>query len=150
VSGMSLTATAGERSATLAPAATAQVQRPAPPPKPRRINKSQGRVPKPRRLYMGMKPYSAAPSTRRVPHWLCDEGHAWLVVPRTDVVESGAQVSAFSYVSPDGRLAYLEEDRDAAAYLAAAGIEAATSKLWPVRHVPFASCRTFDSYAQQK
>ena len=63
------------------------------------------------------------------------------------VVASGVEVSRFSYVSPDGRLAYLEEDCDACAWLAAAGIRRATAGKWRIRRVKRARCREYPSFA---
>jgi hypothetical protein len=55
------------------------------------------------------------------PHWITDPGHAWLVVPMRDVVESGISPSPWSYISDDGHWAFLEEDADAPAFLKATG-----------------------------
>jgi len=57
-------------------------------------------------------------------YWVSDPGHGWLVVPRADVLASGAEISPYSFLSLDGRTAYLEEDVDAPAFAAAAGIDA--------------------------
>ena len=48
--------------------------------------------------------------------WQADGGHAWLVVPMAEA-RKVAGISSFSYVSPDGRTAYLEEDCDAALFI---------------------------------
>lgn len=49
-------------------------------------------------------------------HWVTDPGHGWLAVQADRVRASGADISACSYVSPDGQWAYLEEDCDAPAF----------------------------------
>lgn len=77
------------------------------------------------------------------PHWLVDESHGWLVVPMDTVRASRAEISPFSYASPDGRVAYLEEDSDARAYLRAAEIELTTLRAWPVKRVARAPCRGY-------
>lgn len=56
-------------------------------------------------------------------YWVSDPGHGWLVVPRADVQASGAEISSYSFLSRDGRTAYLEEDADAPAFAVAAGID---------------------------
>lgn len=81
------------------------------------------------------------------PHWLIDESHGWLVVPMDTVRGSGAEISPFSYASPDGRVAYLEEDSDARAYLRAAEIERTTFRNWPVKRVARARCRGYPPIA---
>ena len=59
-------------------------------------------------------------------HQLCahltlisDPGHGWLRVPLVDIARLGVEqtISSFSFI--DGHYAYLEEDCDAARYLAA-------------------------------
>src|SRR4051794_3640398 len=80
------------------------------------------------------------------PCWLVDDRHGWLVVPLSAVVASGAEITRFSYVSPDGRLAYLEEDTDARTFLVAARIERATAGKWPVKRVKRAQCRRYPSF----
>lgn len=52
-----------------------------------------------------------------------DPGHAWLEVPRAEVVASGAKISGYSYCDPLTDMAYLEEDSDAPAFLAAVGLD---------------------------
>jgi hypothetical protein len=83
------------------------------------------------------------------PHWLIDDGHGWLVVSLSAVVASGAEITRFSYVSSNGRLAYLEEDCDARAFLDAARIERATATNWPIRRVKRARCRQYPSFAPE-
>lgn len=53
--------------------------------------------------------------------WIEDPGHSWLCVPKKEVVESGADISVYSYQDPETGMAYLEEDCDACIFLAAAG-----------------------------
>src|SRR3954451_22562824 len=81
------------------------------------------------------------------PYWLIDDHHGWLVVPLSAVVASGADITRFSYVSPDGRLAYLEEDADARAFLTAARIARGTATKWQIKRVKRARCRRYDSFA---
>src|SRR3954451_14777204 len=81
------------------------------------------------------------------PYWLIDDHHGWLVVPLSAVVASGADITRFSYVSPDGRLAYLEEDTDARAFLVAARIERTTDAKWPITRVKRAQCRRYRTFA---
>ncbi len=50
-----------------------------------------------------------------------DSGHSWLEVPRAEIVASGAKISVYSYYDPVTDMAYLEEDCDAPAFLAATG-----------------------------
>ena len=80
------------------------------------------------------------------PYWLIDDGHGWLVVSVSAVLASGADITRFSYVGPDGPLAYLEEDCDAGAFLDAARIERATAAKWPVKRVRRAHCRQYPSF----
>lgn len=52
-------------------------------------------------------------------HWETDPGHGWLVVPAHHLTEMKVQnkISTCSYISDDGKIAYLEEDCDAARFL---------------------------------
>ena len=50
-----------------------------------------------------------------------DPGHGWLEIPERLVLESGAQISKYSYRAHGN--VYLEEDCDLAAYLRAAGVK---------------------------
>ena len=50
-----------------------------------------------------------------------DSGHGWLEVPTPDVVKSGVIPSKYSYRDVGNGKTYLEEDRDASAYLTAIG-----------------------------
>jgi hypothetical protein len=86
---------------------------------------------------------------KATPYWLIDDRHGWLVVPLSAVVASDADITRFSYVSPDGRLAYLEEDVDARAFLVAAGIKRATAAKWPIKRVKLAQCRRYASFAPE-
>jgi hypothetical protein len=83
------------------------------------------------------------------PYWLVDERHGWLVVPLSAVMACGAEITRFSYVSPYGRVAYLEEDVDAHTFLAAARIERATAAKWPVKRVKRAQCRRYPSFVPE-
>lgn len=51
--------------------------------------------------------------------FIADPGHGWLRVPLVDIAALGVEtaISSFSFI--DGHYAYLEEDCDAAHYLAA-------------------------------
>lgn len=80
------------------------------------------------------------------PYWLVDDGHGWLVVPMSAVVASGAYISCFSRVSPDGRCAYLEEDCDARAFVDAARFDRVTTRKWPIKRVGHAECRHYPSF----
>lgn len=52
-----------------------------------------------------------------------DPGHGWLEVPTDTLRKLGiaGQISRYSYVSDDGRTAYLEEDCDLARFAKAMG-----------------------------
>lgn len=54
-------------------------------------------------------------------NWYNDPGHGWLRVPRSELVELEIDglISGYSYISPDGRWVYLEEDMDAGVYITA-------------------------------
>ena len=67
--------------------------------------------------------------------WISDPGHAWLRVPLSDYVASGITASRFSYV--DAEYVYLEEDRDAELYLAAAQIPEPYAKYSVWREIYF-------------
>lgn len=96
-----------------------------------------GRTRPARRLYGGM---------HSTPYWLIDDSHGWLVVSLSVVVASGAEITRFSYVSPTSRLAYLEEDCDARAFLDAARIERAIATAWPIKRVKRAHCRQYPPF----
>jgi hypothetical protein len=86
---------------------------------------------------------------KTTPYWLIDDRHGWLVVPLSAVLASGADITRFSYVSPAGRLAYLEEDCDARAFLVAARIERSIAIKWPIKRVKRAQCRLYPSFARE-
>jgi len=54
-----------------------------------------------------------------------DPGHGWLEVPVKELrrLKILDRISPYSFVSRDGRTAYLEEDCDASLYVQAAGLE---------------------------
>jgi hypothetical protein len=49
--------------------------------------------------------------------WLADGGHEWLAVPITMAREVEG-ISEYSYIDPNGKVAYLEGDCDAARFIA--------------------------------
>lgn len=53
--------------------------------------------------------------------FFADPGHGWLEVSGAEVVASGVKISKYSYYDPLTNMAYLEEDCDAPAFLAAVG-----------------------------
>lgn len=61
----------------------------------------------------------ATPTPNTVYRFISDPGHGWLEVPMAEVRSLGILPSPYSYVSPDGQLAYLEEDCDAALFIKA-------------------------------
>ena len=83
----------------------------------------------------------------RLYYWICDPGHAWLVVPVDDLLSAGACITSYSYLSYDGATVYLEEDCDAPAFIAAACVPADTVGSWPVRYEePQAHVRELSPY----
>ncbi len=77
--------------------------------------------------------------------WYTDPGHGWLRVPLQAVIDAGVaeRISSCSYIAtahPGGLnataqpTAYLEEDCDAPAFLAAAGISHDTAASFPTTH----------------
>jgi len=62
--------------------------------------------------------------------FISDAGHGWLEVPTVDVIKAGITPSKYSYVDAENCLAYLEEDRDASAYLTAIGCRFDSAVLW--------------------
>ena len=48
-----------------------------------------------------------------------DPGHGWLRVPVAELKEMGIadKISPYSYISENGRFAYLEEDRDFSTFI---------------------------------
>ena len=51
-----------------------------------------------------------------------DPSHAWLAVPLQEFLDSGAEVSRYSYVSLKRDMVFLEEDLDAYRFLKAKGL----------------------------
>ena len=51
--------------------------------------------------------------------YLQDPGHGWLIVPASLVRQLGCTPSRYSYIDRNADLAFLEEDCDAAPFLAA-------------------------------
>lgn len=51
--------------------------------------------------------------------FIADPGHGWLRVPLVDIAALGLETALSSFSFIDGHYAYLEEDCDAARYLAA-------------------------------
>ena len=49
-------------------------------------------------------------------YWVADGGHEWLAVPAS-LADNVRGISPYSYISPNGRTAYLEGDLDAALFL---------------------------------
>ena len=62
--------------------------------------------------------------------FISDAGHGWLEVPTIDVIKAGITPSKYSYIDAESCLAYLEEDRDASAYLTAIGCIFDSAVLW--------------------
>jgi len=62
--------------------------------------------------------------------FISDAGHGWLEVPTIDVIKAGITPSKYSYVDAENCLAYLEEDRDASAYLTAIGCRFDLAVVW--------------------
>ena len=54
-------------------------------------------------------------------HFYADPSHGWLKVQKAELenLNLSCPISSFSYVSPDGRFYFLEEDRDASIFIAA-------------------------------
>lgn len=59
-----------------------------------------------------------------------DPGHGWLEVPVAELKQLGilGEITPFSYVSRDGKLAYLEEDCDLSTYARARGFSVGMAK----------------------
>jgi len=51
-----------------------------------------------------------------------DPSHAWLAVPLQEFLDSGAEVSRYSYVCTKRGMVFLEEDLDAGRFLNAKGL----------------------------
>lgn len=81
-------------------------------------------------------------------HFYADPAHAWLRVPKEELVNLGIdkQISAYSYMN--GNWAYLEEDCDATAFCRAKGIPPSETE----KHVDShrtnlsSSIRNYDAY----
>lgn len=59
-----------------------------------------------------MQQVKSRPVSGRRYRFFADPGHGWLEVPHSEVVASGAKISACSYYDPVTDMAYLEEDGD--------------------------------------
>ena len=57
-----------------------------------------------------------------------DPGHAWLRVPRTELVKAGCAKDISGYSYQKGRNVYLEEDRDAQIFVDARTKQGLTTK----------------------
>lgn len=59
------------------------------------------------------------------PKWYVDAAHGWLRVDTVEIAELGIEdeISSYSYLSPDGKYSYLEEDSDATVFIEAYGRE---------------------------
>ena len=77
-------------------------------------------------------------------HWIGDSGHAWLVVSAS-LAKQVSGISTYSYQSPSGSKAYLEEDGDAYLFIEHFGednIELGKAVL----HKGQAPCRQYPRY----
>lgn len=84
--------------------------------------------------------------------FLSDCGHGWLRVSVAELINLGIEdkISAYSYVSPDRKWAYLEEDCDTGTYLQKKGWGAAEwQKNVKKRYSDRSSVRNYDSYASR-
>jgi hypothetical protein len=65
-----------------------------------------------------------------------DPGHGWLQVPVAELRRLGItdKISHCSYISRDGKTAYLEEDCDYSVYFRAAGLTHETAEKIPTMH----------------
>lgn len=72
-----------------------------------------------------------------------DPGHGWLAVPVAELYDLGIaqKISRYSYISRDGRLAYLEEDCDLSIF---ARTKFAGQTGQPIRNFFFHSVQTVD------
>ena len=80
---------------------------------------------------------------KRLTIWIVDPGHAWLQVPASKANQVPG-ISTFSYLSPDGKTAYLEHDCDAGRYLEHFGIDGSTLTSRVLNDD--APCRNYPSY----
>jgi hypothetical protein len=78
--------------------------------------------------------------------WIADNGHAWLIVPM-ELARQVSGISEFSYQSPNGSKAYLEEDCDAYRYIEHYG-EDAIELDKPTQYAGTARCRNYPRYNQ--
>ena len=62
--------------------------------------------------------------------FISDSGHGWLEVPTVDVLTAGVAPSRYSYLDAATGMSYLEEDRDASAYLHAVGCTFDLAVVW--------------------
>lgn len=77
-------------------------------------------------------------------YWVGDSGHAWLVVPKK-LAQQVSDISAYSYQSPSGSKAYLEEDCDARLFIEHYG-EDNIELGKPVMHACQAPLRNYPRY----
>ena len=77
-----------------------------------------------------------------------DNGHGWLAVKMSEVVELGIadQISDFSYTK--GKTVYLEEDADAPKFLNAAKAKGITVDVKNAKTVKRSNIRGFSSYGK--
>lgn len=81
-----------------------------------------------------------------------DPGHAWLEVPVTELERLGiaGDISSFSYLSSDGKTAYLEEDCDLSTFCRAKGWTPANAEThWTEQHHNTGFVRNLPSYRLQ-
>lgn len=76
-------------------------------------------------------------------HWLIDDGHGWLAVPRRDYPDAVNHGTGYGYVSPDGEWYYLEEDCEATSFLKAHKDDVDWRRIAD-RRVDWAECRSFN------
>lgn len=76
-----------------------------------------------------------------------DAGHGWLKVPTRELLKLGIveQITPYSYLSKDGRFAFLEEDCDLTTFVDA---KTAIGEKWPyvVRHSERSRIRNYPHY----
>ena len=77
-----------------------------------------------------------------------DRAHGWLAVPVWFVQELGITVSRYSYISPDQKTAYLEEDADLNAFCAAFNAKFGRQPLWNTDYQANTFVRNLNSYPQ--
>jgi len=61
--------------------------------------------------------------TRKIYRFIEDPGHGWIEVPVSELEALGIadKITPYSYLSSDGKLAYLEEDSDLSTFARAKG-----------------------------